>query len=261
MADTLETVKAAVAQGAGSAPSSKFRLDSVVSQPAQYFGGTPTGAYGGTPQVNYNMGTIDDLKREVYNYAATKDPQFAAISRTLYQSGFITKRQLGNPLYAADGIERAANVYQGYAATAGSGAVAFKDWLAWYAQNSKPQPGAAGAYTGPVTTTAYTVTDRTTASELLNKAAEDMIGRRLTDKELNKYVSQFNDAEKSNPQVSTSSGSGASRSSVTKTATDKQVLLEQIIAKNPDFADYQIDHQVMDLFVNRINRGKQVLNG
>lgn len=264
MGDYADQVAQAIAAQGGTAPSAKFWIDSTYSKaPNVYTGGTPTAAYA-PPTQSQIQGTSQDLVNDLYAKWATRDPQFNDISKRLYNSGLISKSQLGNPIYTGQGIERAASVYQAYAGQAGASAVSFKDWFDWYTKNAADRAAAdgSGAYKGPTTTTSYSITDRGTATELLNKAAEDMIGRRLTDKELDKYVSQFNAQEKANPQVTTSDNNGkGTASSVTKTAMDKQAILNQIIAKNPDFADYQIDTGLMDWFSKRTQRGQQVRNG
>lgn len=262
--DPLQAAKDKVAQAAGSAPSEYFVVDRKTVPGTPSLDGNILNM--GKPQVSNIQGTVDSLKAEVYNYAATRNPQFNAISNALYQSGFISKKQLNNPLYTADGIDRAVTVYRGYANANGSQAVSFKDWLAWYSAQAKAAGGPAGSgggggYSGPVTTTSYSLTGREDAEMLLNRAARDMIGRDLTKQELDKYVSQFNRAERENPTVTTSSGSGASRSSITKGGIDKQAILDDIISKNPDFANYQVDTGLMDFMSKQINEGLQVLNG
>ena len=96
---------------------------------------------------------------------------------------------------------------------------------------------------------------------MLNDFARDQLGRSLTKQETEKYAKRFNKMEKSNEQVTVTTPSGPALStSVQKLATTKDEMLRKIVTKNPDFAKYQIDTTVMDMFVNRIKKGQEVLD-
>ena len=118
-----------------------------------------------------------------------------------------------------------------------------------------------GKYKGPVTTTSSTITDEISAKALLNNYARDLIGRDLNDKEVDKYVKQFNRLEKENPQVSVSTPGVGRASSVTNTAASKEELLRQVVSSNPDYAKFQIDTTIMDMLLDDIEKGKAVING
>ena len=118
-----------------------------------------------------------------------------------------------------------------------------------------------GKYKGPVTTTSSTITDEISAKALLNNYARDLIGRDLNDKEVDKYVKQFNRLEKENPQVSVSTPGVGRAASVTNTAASKEELLRQVVSSNPDYAKFQIDTTIMDMLLDDIEKGKAVING
>ena len=118
-----------------------------------------------------------------------------------------------------------------------------------------------GKYKGPVTTTSSTITDEISAKALLNNYARDLIGRDLNDKEVDKYVKQFNRLEAENPQVSVSTPGVGRASSVTNTAASKEELLRQVVSSNPDYAKFQIDTTIMDMLLDDIEKGKAVING
>lgn len=118
-----------------------------------------------------------------------------------------------------------------------------------------------GEYKGPVTTTSSTITDEISAKALLNNYARDLIGRDLNDKEVDKYVKQFNRLEAENPQVSVSTPGVGRASSVTNTAASKEELLRQVVSSNPDYAKFQIDTTIMDMLLDDIEKGKAVING
>jgi hypothetical protein len=44
------------------------------------------------------------------------------------------------------------------------------------------------------------------------------------------------------------------------TPQGREDILRQVLAKNPDFVDYQLDTTVMDFMLEDIDRGKQVAN-
>jgi len=228
---------------------------------APYTGGTPTGAYGkGVPDTK-KLSAIQDQVRAL----ATLNPQgFLAFSTAMYEKGFIKKNQIGLPDVVANSVEYPARVYQAYLKEAGPSAKGFYDWLGSYQMpGGLPQKtGRGAAYTGPVTTTSVSITDRDSAASLLNQAATDLIGRNLTEEEINKYTKQFAQMEKQNPQVTTTTNNRrGTATQVTKGGMDKNEMLRQIVTKNPDFARYQIDSTALDWFANQIKQGQAVING
>lgn len=220
--------------------------------------------YGGlNGQQGWTMLTPNQIKQNVQLWYATGNPQYDTFADNLVRLGVITKAQKKYPETVQAGALSAATIYQGaYNAASASGQelAPFGDWFNQTADRINSS-GAGGAYTGPVKTTQVIKTDKITAAESLNKFAEDMLGRRLTTDELTKYTAEFNKQEENNPSVQIQSGDQASRTVNQTTAPDKQTLLKNIIAKNPEYADVQMDTTVMDWFSNRIKTGMGVLNG
>lgn len=225
-----------------------------------YTGGTPTAGYSkGTPDTK-KLTAIQDQVRAL----ATLNPQgFLAFSNAMYEKGFTKKKDIGQADVVANNLEYPARLYQAYVKEAGPNPKGFYDWLGSYQVPGGLSEKRTGAgYRGPVTTTSISVTDRDTAASLLNQAATDLIGRNLTEEEIDKYTKQLTQMEKQNPQVTTTTNNR--RGTATQTTTggmDKNEMLRQIVTKNPDFARYQIDSTAMDWFANEIKQGQAVING
>lgn len=203
---------------------------------------------------------LSQIQQKVKAWSASRSEQGEIIRQKMVKAGFISKTYSRNPESLGQAMQYPVKVYQAYAAE--GGALSFDDWLDWYANSAPEKDGEGGAYRGPVTTTSVTVTDETTAEALLDKFARDMLGRGLTEKETKKYLSQFRTAEMESPQVSTTTPQGrAARTQVTETAANKEELLRQIMVENPDYQKYQIDTTIMDLLLNDIKKGQEVIGG
>lgn len=203
---------------------------------------------------------LSEMQNVILGAAAQRDPEFDQWSNQLYKSGFISKNARGIPAYVADGLANAVEVYQGYVAIGGD--KSFTDWFKGYAQTATPPEETGGRYRGPVTTTTVSLTDEVTAEALLDTMARDLLGRGLSQKETQKYLKQFRQAEEAAPAVSTTTPSGdAYRTTVSESAADKGELLRKIIAKNPDYAKYQVDTTIMDMLMTDIKKGQEVIYG
>jgi hypothetical protein len=204
------------------------------------------------------MGDSDSLRNAVLATAAMRDPRYNDLANKLYQGNFLSTRKYIDtvPEYTARAMDSATNLYSAYYMNGGK--EDFTAWLDNYVAGAKPRKEE-GAYTGPRTTTSVTLTDEVTAAALLDNFARENLGRSLEEGEVEKYLSKFRKAEMGAPQVTTTTPQGrAASTSVTETATSKEELLRQIISKNPDFAEYQMDTTVMDMFSNYIKRGQAV---
>jgi hypothetical protein len=207
------------------------------------------------------MGDSDSLRNAVLATAAMRDPRYNDLANKLYQGNFLSTRKYIDtvPEYTARAMDSATNLYSAYYMNGGK--EDFTTWLDNYVAGAKPrkEEGEGGAYTGPRTTTSVTLTDEVTAAALLDNFARENLGRSLEEGEVEKYLSKFRKAEMGAPQVTTTTPQGrAASTSVTETATSKEELLRQIISKNPDFAEFQMDTTVMDMFSNYIKRGQAV---
>lgn len=194
---------------------------------------------------------------------ANRDPGYTDFASKLVQGGFLSKSYVNIPEYAANSLGTAVDLYQAYLSS--GGAESFDSWFNGYVSSAPSEDttggGRGGGYTGPVTTTSVSITDENTAEALLDRYARDLLGRGLTKQETEKYIRQFNRAEAEAPQVSVSAGTGAARSSTTTTAASKEELLREVISKNPDYAKFQVDTTIMDLLMDDIRKGQEVING
>lgn len=82
-----------------------------------------------------------------------------------------------------------------------------------------------GTGTGPKTTVSTYVTSPSQTAKLLNTVAEDLLGRKLTKAEQNKYTKLINEQQKKQPSVTTS---GAGFSSTRGGIDEEQFVTEQI---------------------------------
>jgi len=208
--------------------------------------------------------TVSQIQTEIQAAAARRDPNYNAWVQLLVQGGFTTESRAKFSKYVASDLTNATDMYQAYASEGGSGS--FQDWIIGYVQSAPKEVdtgagGRGGGYSGPVTTTTVNITDEDTAEALLDKYARDLLGRGLTEKERTKYVKEFNVAEREAPQVTISEGSGALRATTTTTATSKEELLRQVVSNNPDYAKFQVDTTIMDLLMDDIRKGQEVIRG
>lgn len=129
-----------------------------------------------------------------------------------------------------------------------------ESWAQEPAARTSGRGGRAGAYTGP--RTSVSITSEADAEVLLQDAARQMIGRSLSDEELEKYTRRFRNREREAVTTTTSTPG----STVTEQGTSKETILSDLMQSNPDFGRYQIDTGFMDLFVNSIREGQAVIN-
>ena len=98
------------------------------------------------------------------------------------------------------------------------------------------------AENGPHTTTTYQQPDPASLRDLADKVGLVMLGRGVNDNEWSRIESQVAAAQKANPQVYTTTPNGVD-SVVTGnsglTDAGRQDIVENILAKNPQYGDYQ----------------------
>lgn len=204
--------------------------------------------------------TLQQMQNKVLSWGGSRSPQYDDYINKLVSSGFMDKSYADQPVTAANALGYAVKVYQGYAADGGN--LGFDDWFDWYSSTAKPQGDGGGAYRGPVTTVTTTITDRTTAEAVLDKFARETLGRALTKKETERYLSEYRQIEEENPQVTTTTPMGkARRETVTEAQPSKEEMLRQVLAQNPDYQKFQIDTTIMDLLLNDIKSGQEVIRG
>jgi len=118
--------------------------------------------------------------------------------------------------------------------------------------------GSRGGYTGP--TASRTIMAETDIKATANALAIELIGRPVDDKELQKITRRMRMAEVEQPQITTST-TGSSVTQQGLTPQGREDILRDVISKNPEFVDYQLDTTVMDLMLEDIDTGKQVARG
>jgi len=111
------------------------------------------------------------------------------------------------------------------------------------------------AYTGPTST--VDMSNETTAYTLLNTAARDMIGRDLTPEEVRKYTQELNRIEMQSARTATPMGPGMT---VYSGGIDRNEVVRQLISDNPEFAGYQLNHEIMDTILADIDEGQSFMN-
>ena len=119
------------------------------------------------------------------------------------------------------------------------------------------ESGSGGAYSGPVSS--YTIQAESDIRSTADALALEMIGRPLTDKELQRVTRRIRTAEQEQPTIT--SGRGARR--VTEeglTAQGRQDILREVIAERPEFESFQLDTTVMDAMNEYIQEKRAVID-
>jgi hypothetical protein len=114
-----------------------------------------------------------------------------------------------------------------------------------------------GAYTGP--RESITVQAESDIRATANALALEMIGRPLNDKEIDRVTRRMRKAEQEQPQVTTGS---VARTETRQglTAQGREDILRDVIAKRPEFEQYQLDTTVMDAMNSYIQEKRQVVD-
>lgn len=105
--------------------------------------------------------------------------------------------------------------------------------------------GGGGGGGGGGTSYSYTQANKADVRILANAVAEEMIGRRITDKEFDRMLKKVRKEEDKSPTITTSSG----RTSRTKegiTDAERQEVLEEVLRENPEWKKYQMDVAALD---------------
>ena len=112
-----------------------------------------------------------------------------------------------------------------------------------------------GGYAGPRET--VEIINETEAYSLINDMARDMLGRDLTEQEVKKYTQKLRQKEMASPRVSTPQGPGGT---VYSGGIDRNEVVRQLLTDNPDYAGYQLNHEIMDVMLADIDEGQAFLN-
>jgi hypothetical protein len=196
---------------------------------------------------------LSQIVSSVYAMGANRDPQYDAVVDVLTTTPFLKRENAKYPAYVASALQLAAEVYVPYKNSGGDRP--FWDWISWYASTSPPkEEDTAGRYRGPVAT-------RTVAAESDVRATADavsmeMLGRGITDQEFERILNRTRKAEIQQPQI-TRSGTGFSTTEQGLTAQGRQDIIENILAKKPEYQEFQKATTLMSWFDEALNRRMQ----
>lgn len=113
--------------------------------------------------------------------------------------------------------------------------------------------GPSGGGSGPSTSMSYTQLGEADLQDLANQIGMTMVGRGVSDDEFAKILKRVRAVEAKRPQVTSSNGAGSSTTQQGVTNSDRQDVIENILAKNPQYGDYQKATTMMDWFGNALN--------
>lgn len=128
-----------------------------------------------------------------------------------------------------------------------------------------PGGGGGGGYAGPTTSVSYDPAAKPDVRAIADGVAQEMLGRVVTDDELQRIMKRVRKYEEANPSVRVSDsqpGSNVSRTTAPgATNAGRQEIVEKLLAKNPDFVPYQMNHTVYDAMLGVMQRGQEIANG
>jgi hypothetical protein len=111
--------------------------------------------------------------------------------------------------------------------------------------------GGGGGYSGPNVSTSRQFVDRATLTDLADQIGMEMLGRGVSKAEMDRIEKRVRVYEQNHPDTSISqSGVGASNSSSSQGASTsgRQDVIQNILAKNPQYGDYQKATTMMNWF-------------
>ena len=207
-----------------------------------------------TVGANYVADTwLVDLK-------ANNRPAYDGLVSTLRAKGAIGPKTKSSTTIQEEVRALANEAAARYASSLTGGPSTGLDFMSYLNEQPNDASASAGSQkaTGQITTS---ITSPENAQASLDAAAIKLIGRRLAPNELAKYEKELNAMEVANPTVSKYGTQGTVATTTTESGMDKGEMLKQILAKNPDFADFQIDNTVADWFVNNATEGQKIIHG
>jgi len=113
--------------------------------------------------------------------------------------------------------------------------------------------GSGGGGGGPSTSIAYEQIGKADLRDLASQIGMEMVGRGVSDDEFARILKRVRAVEKNNPQVTHSNGAGVSTTQQGVSNSDRQDVIQNILAKNPAYGDYQKATTMMDWFGNALN--------
>lgn len=212
-----------------------------------------------------------------YNSAAFK-PIRADLEKLAKILGYRTGKSLWNAAVEAANEQYNQNINTygtGYAVTpfdiisewAGGGSGSSGSGSSGSGSGSSGSGSSGSAYMGPVTSTASqtdtSVTQPGDAENLLYGAMQELLGRAPTEKEISRFTSRLNAAERAAPVVSTQTTTSApgddgpdggytNQTSETTGGVNQQVQARDYAQSRPDYAEYQMATTYFDAFQSLI---------
>jgi hypothetical protein len=217
------------------------------------------GAGAGTVPTSISVYDITrrDSKGWLTNLKANNPDGYDDLIALLRSGGF-----LGSRAKSSDSIRRAVDSAAKEAAArydfGQSENVDFLDYLYSRVGSDDSTGNKSGKYTGPVES--RTIQAESDIRATANALAIELIGRPVSDKELNKLVERMRSAEMQQPNI-TRSTTGATTTKQGLTAQGREDILREVIAKNPEYEKFQVDTTVLDAMTDFIDKKKQVSGG
>lgn len=212
----------------------------------------------------YNVRTVYDLTRSdasgwLTQLRANNRNEYDALMGQLRAAGYLGPR--ANSISAqTEAFKDAANEASARYLADETENVDVIDYILSQAQagGGSDRTGGGGRYTGPVAS--RTMMAESDIRATANALAIELIGRPVDDKELDKITRRMRMAEVEQPQITTST-TGSSVTQQGLTAQGREDILRDLISKNPEYQDFQVDTTVLDAMTGFINEKKQVSGG
>lgn len=258
---SFEDLAAAEALAGGAAQTGGSKIDSM-----KVYKGTGAQPIGQLQQTRETAGKglppVTATKMPIYSTVGEVSSEYFRFDYTSRQNFINALKALGQDTSKMNDADYAA-AWRAYTVQAGQQTVNGKNMTPWdvLALDLLTREGQRQkeALQGPKTTTAtQTQTSLSTALDakaMLYQASKTLLGRAPTDTEANNFFSSLNEAERANPQVTTTTSTTAptgeliSQEQVSQggmSADAKQLLVQEEAQKNPEYGAYQVATRFLD---------------
>jgi len=239
--DIYAQVMGALGQVAASDSTEKKDKD-----PKIWIGSRPTNYAGGQAIVDREVMSKDMMQQKVLSAGARRDPGYYNLANQLLKSKFLTDSSAKYPGGVASGLGNAVDVYQAYQADGGR--MNFPQWLDWFSGSAEGEDSSKrrGGYMGPVES--VTVQAESDVRATADAVAMEMLGRGVSDAEFQRVLNRTRKAEQTQPQVTTPMGPGRQVTEQGLSAEGRQDIVQNIIAKKPEYQEFQKATTLMSWF-------------
>ena len=206
--------------------------------------GSPRPVYSNVYQQRQELSRLRNEARK--NPAA--EAQYNSIVNQLRASGYLGPRSKPTASNVDEAWmellkENAAAAMSVYASTPGE--LLYGDMSGQTPTTAGAGGGRGGGYAGP--SRSVVVAAESDIRATADAVAMEMLGRGVTDEELQRIVRRTRSAERAQPQVTTS-GPGMSVTEQGLTAEGRQDIVQNILAKKPEYAEFQKATTLMSWF-------------